>query len=78
MLKGYDDGVKDNAQQLELDKLIPLGWSLFRIINQYFIIPLFNMLENTGMQMGLVILLLTVIAKIISPLTYSRLCHQLK
>ncbi|BES60424.1 membrane protein insertase YidC [Dysgonomonas capnocytophagoides] len=79
MLKGYDDGVKDNAQQLELDKLIPLGWSLFRIINQYFIIPLFNMLENTGMQMGLVILLLTVIVKIIiSPLTYKSFMSSAK
>ena len=79
MLKGYDDGVKDNAQQLELDKLIPLGWSLFRIINQYFIIPLFNMLENTSMQMGLVILLLTVIVKIIiSPLTYKSFMSSAK
>lgn len=79
MLKGYDDGVKDQAKQLDLDKLIPLGWSLFRIVNQYFVMPLFKMLENTGMQMGLVILLLTVIVKIIiSPLTYKSFMSSAK
>lgn len=79
MLKGYDDGVKEQAQQLDLDKLIPLGWSLFRVVNQYFVMPLFNMLENTGMQMGLVILLLTVIVKIIiSPLTYKSFMSSAK
>lgn len=78
MLKGYDDGV-ENTQQLDLDKLIPLGWSLFRVVNQYFVIPLFNMLEGTGLQMGLVILLLTVIVKIIiSPLTYKSFMSSAK
>lgn len=79
MLKGYDDGQKDALQQLDLDKLIPLGWTLFRIINQYFIIPLFNLLASTGMQMGLVILLLTLIVKlIISPLTYKSFMSSAK
>ncbi|SHF71905.1 membrane protein insertase YidC [Dysgonomonas macrotermitis] len=78
MLKGYDDGV-ENTQQLDLDKLIPLGWSLFRVVNQYFVMPLFNMLEGTGLQMGLVILLLTVIVKIIiSPLTYKSFMSSAK
>lgn len=78
MLKGYDDGVKDSAQ-LDLDKLIPLGWSLFRVINQYFIIPLFNLLASTGMGMGIVILLLTLIVKlIISPLTYKSFMSSAK
>ncbi len=79
MLKGYDDGVKDVSQQLDLDKLIPLGWALFRVINQYFIIPLFNLLASTGMGMGIVILLLTLIVKlIISPLTYKSFMSSAK
>lgn len=79
MLKGYDEGVKETAQQLDLDKLIPLGWSLFRVVNQYFIIPLFNLLASTGMQMGLVIFLLTLIVKIIiSPLTYKSFMSSAK
>lgn len=79
MLKGYDDGVKDTVQQLDLDELIPLGWTLFRIINKYFVIPLFSLLASTGMQMGLVILLLTLIVKlIISPLTYKSFMSSAK
>lgn len=79
MLKDYDAGVKDKSQELDLDKLIPLGWSLFRVVNQYFVIPLFSFLQNTGMQMGLVILLLTLIVKIIiSPLTYKSFMSSAK
>ncbi len=79
MLKGYDDGVSDASKQLDLDKLIPLGWALFRYINQYFIIPLFSLLASTGMGMGIVILLVTLIVKlIISPLTYTSFMSSAK
>lgn len=79
MLKDYDAGVKNKSEELDLDKLIPLGWSLFRLVNQYFIIPLFTLLQNTGMQMGIVILLLTLIVKIvISPLTYKSFMSSAK
>lgn len=79
MLKGYDDGIKDPSKQLDLDKLIPLGWALFRLINQYFILPLFNLLASTGMGVGIVILLLTLIVKlIISPLTYKSFMSSAK
>lgn len=79
MLKSYDDGVKESTQELDLDKLIPLGWSLFRWINQYFIIPLFNLLNKTELAMGLIIFLLTLIVKvIISPLTYKSFMSSAK
>lgn len=79
MLKSYDDGINDASKQLDLDKLIPLGWSLFRLVNKYFIIPLFDLLNSTGMQMGLVIFLLTLIVKlIISPLTYKSFMSSAK
>lgn len=79
MLKSFDNGVNDNAQRLDLDKIIPLGWSLFRVVNQYFVIPLFNLLESTGLQIGIVILLLTLIVKlIISPLTYKSFMSSAK
>lgn len=71
-LKSYDSGVKELEKQLDLDKLVYLGWTLFRWVNQYFVIPVFNMLKSTGMSMGIIILLLTIIVKlIISPLTYK-------
>lgn len=79
MLKGYDDGVKESVQQLDLDKLVPLGWTLFRVVNKYFVIPLFDLLNSSGMQMGLIIFLLTLIVKIIiSPLTYKSFMSSAK
>lgn len=78
-LKDYDSNIKDAAQQLDLDKLVPLGWALFRWINQYFVIPIFNLLGTTGLSMGIVILLLTLIVKIvISPLTYKSYMSSAK
>ncbi|MFV0469050.1 MAG: membrane protein insertase YidC [Dysgonomonas sp.] len=79
LLKSFDDGVKDKEKQLDIDKLIPLGWTLFRWINQYFVIPLFSLLNSAGMNIGLVILLLTVIVKlIISPLTFKSFMSSAK
>lgn len=78
-LKNYDSQIADASQQLDLDKLVPLGWTLFRWINQYFVIPIFNLLSNTGLSMGIVILLLTVIVKLlISPLTYKSFMSSAK
>ncbi|WP_165042113.1 membrane protein insertase YidC [Dysgonomonas sp. ZJ709] len=78
-LKEYDANIKDVNQQLDLDKLVPLGWALFRWVNQYFVIPLFNMLKSTGLSIGIVILLLTLIVKlIISPLTYKSFMSSAK
>lgn len=77
-LKAYDADLTAD-KKLDLDQLVPLGWSLFRFMNQYFIIPLFNLLNSTGMTMGLVILLLTIIVKIIiSPLTYKSFMSSAK
>lgn len=79
LLKNYDSQIADASQQLDLDKLVPLGWTLFRWINQYFVIPIFNLLSNTGLSMGIVILLLTVIVKLlISPLTYKSFMSSAK
>lgn len=71
-LKEYDADISDVNKQLDLDQLVPLGWTLFRWVNQVFVIPVFNLLRSTGMSMGIVILLLTFIVKIItSPLMYK-------
>ncbi|NDW18523.1 membrane protein insertase YidC [Dysgonomonas sp. 216] len=79
MLKSYDDAAQETVDELDLDKLVPLGWTLFRWINQYFVIPIFNVLNKTGLGMGVIILLLTVIVKlIISPLTYKSYMSSAK
>lgn len=79
LLKGYDSHIDDVNKQLDLDKLVPLGWTLFRWVNQYFVIPIFNLLRGTGMSMGIVILLLTIIVKlVISPLTFKSFMSSAK
>lgn len=79
LLENYDSQINDTNQQLDLDKLVPLGWTLFRWINQYVVIPIFDLLRGTGMSMGIVILLLTIIVKlVISPLTYKSFMSSAK
>lgn len=71
-----DDAIQSD-EDLDLGRLIPLGWSLFRWINTLIIIPVFNFLASSGMNMGLVILLLTLFIKfIIFPFTYKSLKGQ--
>ena len=59
-------------EDLELTKLIPLGWGIFGWVNKYAIIPLFNFLNSFISNYGLIILLLTIIIKLVLfPLTYK-------
>ncbi|MDR1356546.1 MAG: membrane protein insertase YidC [Tannerellaceae bacterium] len=70
-LKSYDKDASA-GEQLDMEKLVPLGASVFRWMNQYFILPIFDFLGRHISNMGLVILLLTLIVKMaIFPLTYK-------
>jgi len=64
--------VKEN-DDLNLKRMIPLGWSVFRWVNQFIIIPLFNFLGSIfGTNMGLIILIMTLIIKLaLFPLTFK-------
>jgi YidC/Oxa1 family membrane protein insertase len=62
----------DNEQKPNLQKIIPLGWKLFRWINLIFSIPLFNFLGKFMTNYGVIILLMTIIIKIIIlPFTFK-------
>jgi YidC/Oxa1 family membrane protein insertase len=62
-LKKYD---------LNLEKVVPLGWGIFGWVNKFGVIPIFNWLGGFINSYGLIILLLTLIIKIILfPLTYK-------
>lgn len=53
-----------------LEKIVPTGWSVFSYINKWMVIPLFNSLNF--LNMGIVILLLTLIVKIVLlPIAYK-------
>ncbi len=78
-LKVLDENVKNNEQRLDMDKLVPLGWALFRWVNQYFVIPLFNLLSSWSLSVGIIILLLTVIVKLVlAPFTYKAFMSSAK
>lgn len=78
LLKSYDK-TKFAGQDLQLEKLVPLGWSLFRYINKYIIIPIFDWLTSRIANVGLAILLLTLIIKIgLFPLVYKSFMSSAK
>lgn len=61
ILKQYD---------YDLEQIVPTGWSIFSYINKWLVIPLFNALSS--INMGLVILILTLVVKILLlPIAYK-------
>lgn len=60
-LKSYD---------LDLETIIPTGWSIFSYINKWMVIPLFNLFS--GLNAGIIILILTLILKtLLFPIAYK-------
>lgn len=58
------------AYDLDLEEIIPLGWSVFSYINKWMVIPLFSLLS--GLNSGIVILILTLILKtLLFPIAYK-------
>lgn len=78
LLKDYDK-TKFEGQNLQLEQLVPLGWSWLRPVNKYVIIPIFDWLTSFGIGLGLAILLLTIIIKgALFPLTYKSFMSSAK
>ncbi|WP_321423775.1 membrane protein insertase YidC [uncultured Bacteroides sp.] len=63
-LKAFDS-VREGNDKLELDQLVPLGWSVLRWVNIVFTINLFDWLSSLGLSMGMVLLFMTIIVKIV-------------
>jgi YidC/Oxa1 family membrane protein insertase len=58
-------------EEVELEGIIPLGWTLFRWVNQFLVIPTFNFLSQYIGSYGIIILLLTIFIKLLLlPLVY--------
>lgn len=70
--------LKDYGKDIDLPELINMGWKWIAWFNKYFVIPIFNFLENnTTLNYGIIILLLTLIIKLILfPLTYKSYISQ--
>ena len=64
---------------LQLNKLIPLGWGIFGWVNRFAIIPMFNFFSLFMTNFGLIILLMTVVIKLVLfPLTYKSYISSAK
>ena len=53
-------------KDLELQRLVYLGWPLFRIINRWFTIYVFDWLTALNINMGIVLILITLLLKFIT------------
>ena len=79
-LKKYDKQYKnETGSNMQFRQLLPMGWTLFRWINEYLIIPIFNFFGKYISNYGIVILLLTIVVKlIILPFTYKSYLSSAK
>ena len=56
LLSSFDKG---------FESLVPLGWGIFGWVNKFLIIPMFNFLENSGLNYGIIILIIALVIKLI-------------
>ncbi|WP_338335753.1 membrane protein insertase YidC [Marseilla massiliensis] len=55
-----------SGKDLDLQRLVYLGWPLFRIINRWFTLYVFDWLTGLGLNMGIVLILITLLLKVIT------------
>ena len=60
------DNISGINKDLNMEQLVYLGWPLFRIINRWFTIYVFDWLTNLNINMGIVLLIITLILKVIT------------
>jgi len=54
------------GKDLDLERLVYLGWPLFRFINRWFTLYIFDWLTKLGLPMGIVLILITLLLKAIT------------
>ncbi|WP_185876664.1 YidC/Oxa1 family insertase periplasmic-domain containing protein [Blattabacterium cuenoti] len=64
LLKKYKNG---------FENIIPFGWGFLKWINKYFFLIIFQFLEKTNLNYGIIIIFMTIVVKLIlSPITYKQ------
>ena len=64
LLKSMDKN-KLGKKDYDLEDLVYLGWPLFKWINRFFTIYVFDFLTSLGLPMGIVLLLITILLRVI-------------
>lgn len=71
--------VDKKGEELQLERMIPLGWGIFGWVNRWFVIPVFDLLRQFDLNFGIIILILAVLVKvIIFPMTYKSYLSMAK
>lgn len=74
-----DYKVLSSYEGKHLDRIVSLGWGIFRWINKYIFSPLFGFLSSFIGSYGLVIILLTIVVRIfMSPVVYKSYLSSAK
>lgn len=60
-----NEDMLNSESKLDLRSLVYLGWPIVRWINRFFIIYLFDWMTGWGLNMGIVLLILTIIIKLL-------------
>lgn len=64
LLKSMDK-YKTGEKDYDLEDLVYLGWPLFKWINRFFTIYVFDFLTSLGLPMGIVLLLITILLRVL-------------
>ena len=54
------------GKELDMERLVYLGWPLFRYINRWFTLYVFDWLTKAGLNMGIVLIIITLILKLLT------------
>ena len=74
-----DYAVLSTYKGKQLDRIVSLGWGIFRWINKYVFIPVFSVLSSIIGNYGIVIILMTIVVRIImSPVVYKSYLSSAK
>ncbi len=74
-----DYKILSKYEGLQLDRIMSLGWGIFRWINKYVFIPVFSFLSSFIGNLGIVIILMTLVVRIImSPVVYKSYLSSAK
>ncbi len=78
LLSDIEDKIASaDGENLDLIRLVPMGWGLFRWINKWITIPVFELLNSFVSNYGIIILIMTILIKLVLfPLTYKSLKSQ--
>ena len=67
------------AQNIGLENIIDMGWPPLKWVNKFGVMQLFKLLNTTGLSIGIIILILTVLLKlVIFPFTYKSYVSMAK